>query len=112
MEPTERKHLRVDIVDGTAVVRFVNTDIIFAEGVVQEVGDQLLSLVEDQGYNQLVLDLSGVRYLSSSRTSCGSAGSTGSSRSSRMSTVPSGCGTRLRSRARARARAPARTPPR
>lgn len=65
MESTQRNHLNVDIVDGTAVVRFVNTDIIFAEGIVQEVGDQLLRLVEDQNLNQIVLNLSGVRYLSS-----------------------------------------------
>ena len=65
MEPSERKHVQVDIVDGTAIVRFVNTDIIFAEGIVQEMGNELLRLVEDQGFNQIVLDLSGVRYLSS-----------------------------------------------
>ena len=65
METTERKHLNVEVVDGTAIVRFVNTDIIFAEGVVQEVGEQLIRLVDDQGYKQIVLNLGGVRYLSS-----------------------------------------------
>jgi anti-sigma B factor antagonist len=65
MEATERNHLTVEVVDGTAVVRFVNTDIIFAEGVVQEVGEQLLRLVDDQGFKQIVLHLGGVRYLSS-----------------------------------------------
>ncbi|MBV8315414.1 MAG: hypothetical protein JOZ53_10795, partial [Planctomycetaceae bacterium] len=46
-QPT-RQHLRVETVTGTTVVTFVESSLL-SEEVIQEVGDQLASLVEDQG---------------------------------------------------------------
>jgi len=64
-EPKGRDYLKVDLIEGTAVVRFEGTDIVYAEEVVRDVGDQLLRLVENEGYTQILLNLSGIRYLSS-----------------------------------------------
>jgi anti-sigma B factor antagonist len=64
-EPKGREYLKVDHIAGTAVVRFVGTDIVYAEEVVRDVGDQLLRLVENEGHTQILLNLNGIRYLSS-----------------------------------------------
>ncbi|HEX8202426.1 MAG TPA: STAS domain-containing protein [Isosphaeraceae bacterium] len=64
-EPRGREYLKVDLIDGTAVVRFVGTDIVYAEEIVRDVGDQLDRLVDTEGHTQILLNLSGIRYLSS-----------------------------------------------
>ena len=48
MSQAPRRHLRLENVDGVTVVSFVDTKIVTDENI-QEVGDQLYSLVEDEG---------------------------------------------------------------
>ena len=62
-QPT-RQHLRVETVTGTTVVTFVESSLL-SEEVIQEVGDQLASLVEDQGNTRLLLNFSNVKFMSS-----------------------------------------------
>ncbi len=64
MSQAPRQHLRLETIDGVTVVSFVDTKIVTEENI-QEVGDQLYSLVEDQGHNQLLLNFGNVQYLSS-----------------------------------------------
>ena len=52
MSQAPRRHLRLENVDGVTVVSFVDTKIVTDENI-QEVGDQLYSLVEDEGHHQL-----------------------------------------------------------
>src|SRR5580704_2373636 len=59
-----RRHLRLGPSDGVTVVSFVDTKIVTEENI-QEVGDQLYSLVEDEGHRQLLLNFGNVQYLSS-----------------------------------------------
>ena len=51
-------------VDGVTVVSFVESKIVTEENI-QEVGDQLYSLVEDEGHKNLLLNFGNVQYLSS-----------------------------------------------
>ena len=51
-------------IDGVTVVSFVDTKIVTEENI-QEVGDQLYSLVEDEGHKELLLNFGNVQYLSS-----------------------------------------------
>ena len=64
MSQGPRRHLRLENVDGVTVVSFVESKIVTEENI-QEVGDQLYSLVEDQGLKQLLLNFGNVQYLSS-----------------------------------------------
>ena len=48
MSQASRRHLRLETIDGVTVVSFVDTKIVTEENI-QEVGDQLYSLVEDEG---------------------------------------------------------------
>jgi anti-sigma B factor antagonist len=64
-DPKGRDYLQVEIIEGTAVVRFAGTDIVYAEEIVRDVGDQLYRLVENEGHTLVLLNLSGIRYLSS-----------------------------------------------
>ena len=64
MSQASRRHLRVENVDGVAVVSFVDTKIVTEENI-QEVGDQLYSLVEDDGHKKILLNFGNVQYLSS-----------------------------------------------
>ncbi len=64
MSQAPRRHLRLENIDGVTVVSFVDTKIVTEENI-QEVGDQLYSLVEDDGYKQLLLNFGNVQYLSS-----------------------------------------------
>jgi anti-sigma B factor antagonist len=52
-------------VERTAVVRFEDAEILFEEGAVHAVGRLLHGLIEDEGHTRLVVNLTGVRYLSS-----------------------------------------------
>ena len=49
MSPAPRRRLRLEDVDGVTVVGFMEPRIV-SEGNVQEVGDELYSLVEDKGH--------------------------------------------------------------
>ena len=64
MSSANRRHLRLETIDGVTVVSFVDTKIVTEENI-QEVGDQLYSLVEDDGFKQILLNFGNVQYLSS-----------------------------------------------
>ena len=64
MSQGPRRHLRLENVDGVTVVSFVESKIVTEENI-QEVGDQLYSLVEDEGHKSLLLNFGNVQYLSS-----------------------------------------------
>ena len=64
MSQAPRRHLRLENISGVTVVSFVDTKIVTEENI-QEVGDQLYSLVEDDGFKQLLLNFGNVQYLSS-----------------------------------------------
>src|SRR4051794_15427842 len=55
MSQGPRRHLRLESIDGVTVVSFVDSKIVTEENI-QEVGDQLYSLVEDEGHKQLLLN--------------------------------------------------------
>jgi anti-sigma B factor antagonist len=63
-EPDGRPRLHVKFVDGTAVVRFVNSEILFEKSAVTTLGDQLTRLIEEGGHSRLLLNFAGVHYLS------------------------------------------------
>jgi anti-anti-sigma factor len=54
----------VRVIERTAIVRFVDAEVLFEEAVVRAIGDRLDRLVAEQGYTRLLLDLRGVRYVS------------------------------------------------
>ncbi len=64
MSTAPRRRLRLETIDDVTVVSFVDTTI-RDEMDIQEVGDQLYSLVEDEGHNRLLLNFGNVQYLSS-----------------------------------------------
>ncbi len=64
MSQGTRRHLRLETIDKVTVVSFVDTKIVTEENI-QEVGDQLYSLVEKEGHKQLLLNFGNVQYLSS-----------------------------------------------
>ena len=64
MSQGPRRLLRLENVDGVTVVSFVDTKIVTEEQI-QEVGEQLYSLVEDEGHKYLLLNFGNVQYLSS-----------------------------------------------
>jgi anti-sigma B factor antagonist len=66
MSAPEFKHLSVKDLNGIAVVDFVNSQLMYASAVVQEIGNELNSLVTDRGYSKIVLDFTHVQYVSSS----------------------------------------------
>jgi anti-anti-sigma factor len=55
----------VQTVEPTAVVRFEEAEVLFEEDAVHTVARELRRLIEDEGYNRLVVNFSGVRHLSS-----------------------------------------------
>jgi anti-anti-sigma factor len=59
------KHLSVKEVNGVAVVDFVNSQLMFATQVVEEIGDELNGLLRDHGFTKILLDFSNVQYVSS-----------------------------------------------
>jgi|SRR5579864_1769496 len=62
------QRLRVEMIDGVTVVSFIDTKIVTEENV-QEVGDQLYCLVDNEGHRQLLLNFGNVQYLSPSALS-------------------------------------------
>jgi anti-sigma B factor antagonist len=65
MTPSEPPRLSVRVVDGVAVARLADAEILFTEAAVQALGAELFDLVDRQGHTKLVVDLTGVKYLSS-----------------------------------------------
>jgi anti-sigma B factor antagonist len=59
------KHLSVKDVNGVAVVDFVNSSLMFATEVVEEIGDELNNLLKSHASTKILLDFSHVQYLSS-----------------------------------------------
>jgi anti-anti-sigma factor len=57
--------LRVKTIERMAIVRFVDAEILFEESDVRAIGEQLGRLIEDEGQTRILLNLGGVRYLSS-----------------------------------------------
>src|SRR5262245_49359387 len=57
--------LRVRAIERTAIVRFVDAEILFEEAAVRAISQQLHLLVRDEAYSRLVVSLAGVRYISS-----------------------------------------------
>ncbi len=66
MSPAEPPRIDVRPVDGVAVVRFRNADILYEEAAVSTLGDGLLALLRTGGHTRLVLNFDGVRYICSS----------------------------------------------
>ncbi len=64
MSGAARRHLRLETIDEVTVVSFVDSKLV-SEEKIQEVGDQLYSLVEDEGRTQILLNFGNVQYLSS-----------------------------------------------
>jgi anti-anti-sigma regulatory factor len=61
--PAGEQPLRVWIVGRTAIVRFVDAELLFEEAVIRMICDQLDHVIE-AGYRRLVLNFTGVKYLS------------------------------------------------
>jgi anti-sigma B factor antagonist len=59
------KHIEINDRDGVAVVGFVDSQLMFATQVVDEIGDELHSVVADPRYPKILLDFSNVQYISS-----------------------------------------------
>jgi anti-sigma B factor antagonist len=66
MDAMDLKHLRLRDADGVAVVRFVDSGLMYATDLVAEIGAELTSLVKDMGRGMLLLDFDDVQYVSSS----------------------------------------------
>jgi anti-sigma B factor antagonist len=64
-EAAGRPRLRVRTVERTAVVRLEDAEVLFEEHAVHTVGRELHRLIEEEGHTRLVVNLAGVRYLSS-----------------------------------------------
>jgi len=64
MSSGPRPRLRIENVDGVAVVSFTDTKIV-SEDQIQEVGDELYALVEDNTKKKILLNFGNVQYCSS-----------------------------------------------
>jgi anti-anti-sigma factor len=60
------RHLKLQQVDGVAVVDFVDSELMFESRLVQEIGDELQSVVSSHGHTRILLDFDRVQYISSS----------------------------------------------
>jgi anti-anti-sigma factor len=66
LSPTDgRPRLRVRVIERTALIRLEDAEFLFDEEVIRELGQQLDRLVKDDGHSRLLINLGGVRYLSS-----------------------------------------------
>lgn len=59
------KYLKVTDADGVAVVDFVDSGLMYEATLVQQIGDELQSLLAEPGRQRILLDFSKVQYLSS-----------------------------------------------
>jgi anti-sigma B factor antagonist len=64
MASSSTRRIDVEEVDGVTVARFIDRKIL-DETNIQIIGNQLFSLVEDDGHDKILLDFSNVEYLSS-----------------------------------------------
>lgn len=65
--PSEpRRHLEVTVVKDVAVVGFATPEAVFQTKEVQELDDELVRLFSEEGHTKVLLNLTGIRYLSSS----------------------------------------------
>jgi len=60
------KHLQMKDVNGVAVIDFVDSGLMYEATLIQEIGEELHSLLIDHGRGRILLDFTHVRYLSSS----------------------------------------------
>jgi anti-sigma B factor antagonist len=65
MSLSQYPHLHVRTVDGVAVVRLADPEIVFGHDAVRAVGDDLDDLVKRGDNARVVLDLDGVRFVAS-----------------------------------------------
>jgi anti-sigma B factor antagonist len=65
MSDESYKHLAVQEVDGTAVVDFVNSELMYASEELAEIYKELKELFAVRGYRQVVLNFRNVQYISS-----------------------------------------------
>jgi anti-anti-sigma factor len=56
--------LQMQVIERTAIVRFLNSETLFEEAAVHTVGRELRRLIEDEGHTRLVMNFTGVQYLS------------------------------------------------
>lgn len=66
MNAVDLKHLLLRDADGVAVVRFVDSGLMYATDLVQDIGAELKSLLKDMGRDRILLDFGDVQYVSSS----------------------------------------------
>jgi anti-sigma B factor antagonist len=59
------KYLKLKTVDGVAVVDFIESGLMFETTLIQDIGQELQSLVADHGYTRILLDFTHVQYMSS-----------------------------------------------
>jgi anti-sigma B factor antagonist len=64
-EPAGPSRLRVQVIERVAIVRFADSTFLVGKTSAREVHCHLTQLVETQGHLRIVLDLDGVRWLSS-----------------------------------------------
>ncbi|MBY0231381.1 MAG: STAS domain-containing protein [Gemmataceae bacterium] len=62
--PARRRRLEVESIGDVTVVNFVDRKILDEQNI-QVIGEQLFSLVDEEGYKKLLLNFSNVEYLSS-----------------------------------------------
>jgi anti-sigma B factor antagonist len=60
------KHLRIKDVDGVTVVDFIDSGVMFEASAVETLGDELVSILLEQGRTKILLDFRAVQYVSSS----------------------------------------------
>jgi anti-sigma B factor antagonist len=60
-----RSRLRLQVIEPLAIVRFAASDFLVGEPVAREVIGELEQLAKAEGYSRLLLNFTGVRYLSS-----------------------------------------------
>ena len=59
------KHLKLEDVDGVAVVDFVDSGLMYETALVQEIGSELQSISNEHGQTRILLDFDRVQYMSS-----------------------------------------------
>jgi anti-sigma B factor antagonist len=65
MSSSAFRHLGVKDVNGVTVVDLAGEPLMYASALVQEVGDELISLFKDHGCRKILLDFTHVQYVSS-----------------------------------------------
>ena len=63
--PGGQSHWRLQVIERIAVVRFADSELLVGEAIARELIRELKHLFEAEGHSRLLLNLSGVRYLSS-----------------------------------------------